>query len=484
MRIHSAHLPSAGRSTVALVTVLSLLHLLVMGRVDLSVDEAHYALYGLWPDWSYFDHPPMVGWLQALVLPLSQHEFALRLWPLLLGAAASLLLYRLSRELFPEESPWLAAIAVVILQSAVIFQLLSIALVPELPLLLFALAAMLFLQRAVTAGRWRDWLLLGLCFGLAGLSKYTAVTLVVTAITFILWQRQGRIIFTPRPWVAVVVALLVISPVLYWNATHDWLSFAYQLGHGMPQRHWDATRFARTQAGQLLAYAPGIYLFGLAALVATRRELNHPGVRLLIALALPLMLLFGWSSGLEETLPHWTLLAWAALAPLTARWLLQHWQRRGTRYLAYSSLAYSGLLTLVIHSQFAWGWLPFAPYQHPLRDLYGWREAAQHGLALRQGEGERLMVGNWTLASRIGWYARPAAVIVTDSRFDQFDLWYGSPQPGEGGLLIVPDYYEGRARFSGLAHFDQCQLVDELQVPLHGTAIHRFTYYRCNGYHG
>ena len=68
-------------ATLWLTLVVAALHLLVAGRVPLSADEAHYALYGLHLDWSYFDHPPLVGWLQALVLPVSSSEFALRLWP-------------------------------------------------------------------------------------------------------------------------------------------------------------------------------------------------------------------------------------------------------------------------------------------------------------------------------------------------------------------------------------------------------------------
>ncbi len=484
IRFNTADKSLAGQMTALLITALSLLHLLVIGTIELSVDEAHYALYGLWPDWSYFDHPPMVGWLQALLVPLSQHEFTLRLWPLLLGAAASGLLYRLSRELFAGESPWIGFFAVLILQSAIIFQLLSIALVPELPLLLFALGSTLFLHRAVTYGGWRDWLLLGLCFGLAGLSKYTAVTLVVTALLYLLWQRQWRYLWSLRLWGAVVVALICITPVLYWNATHDWISFAYQLGHGMPQREWAALRMVRAQAGQLLAYAPGIFLFGIAALAAARRELDHSGVRLLLALLLPVLLLFGWSSGYEETLPHWTLLAWAALAPLIARWLMRHWQQRGVRYTAYFSLGYSLLLSLIIHSQFAFSWIPFEPYKHPLRDLYGWREASQHALSLRASEQEPLLVGNWTLASRIGWYARPVTVKVTDSRFDQFDLWYGTPRQGDGGVLIVPSYLAGRDRDNGRARFEKCSLIDEQEVLLDDTPVHKFSYFRCSGFHG
>ena len=41
-----------------------LVHALLGALVGLSVDEAHYALYAAHLDWSYFDHPPLVGWLQ------------------------------------------------------------------------------------------------------------------------------------------------------------------------------------------------------------------------------------------------------------------------------------------------------------------------------------------------------------------------------------------------------------------------------------
>ncbi len=40
---------------------------------------------------------------------------------------------------------------------------------------------------------------------------------------------------TPGPWLAVLVASLVMLPVLRWNALHDWSSFRFQLEHGLGQ---------------------------------------------------------------------------------------------------------------------------------------------------------------------------------------------------------------------------------------------------------
>ena len=40
--------------------------------IGLSVDEAHYLLYAVHPALSYFDHPPLVGWVQWPLVALGR----------------------------------------------------------------------------------------------------------------------------------------------------------------------------------------------------------------------------------------------------------------------------------------------------------------------------------------------------------------------------------------------------------------------------
>jgi 4-amino-4-deoxy-L-arabinose transferase-like glycosyltransferase len=476
---------SPDRASMAVLGATLLLHLLVMGGIDLGVDEAHYALYGLHLDWSYFDHPPMVGWLQALVLLFSDSEFALRLWPLLLTVLATWLLYRLTAELFPKAPNWTPFVAVVLLHSALMFQLLGIAMVPEVPLLVAGLAATLFLWRAVQQNRWRDWLLLGVMMGLAGLSKYTAVTLAFGAALFLLWHVGWRSLLNPRLWGAAVVAMLLVLPVFYWNAQHDWISFAYQLGHGLPERAWSLHRFALALAGQFLTYGPGVVIFGSAAVFAFVRRGEASG-RLLLAMILPLFLLLLWGAGLEETLPHWSLLGWVLSMPMAAVWISERLERGWLRNTAAVSVVYSVLFVLLAHLMlFTPQSVPFSPLKHPLGDMLGWREAAQRAHALqRQYPGSVIYMGNWATASRIAWYARPATVKVADERYDQFDLWYGSPSATDTALLIVPDYLQGRDTLNGIGRFAHCTQQDQFEYMMANKPVHQFNYYLCRGYHG
>ena len=476
------------RATLLLTLVITLLHLLAAGRVPLSADEAHYALYGSHFDWSYFDHPPLVGWLQALVLPLSPAEFALRLWPIGLSAATALVLFRFARRLFPGDSEWLAFWSVALYQSGLLFQALGLALLPETPLLLFALLAMLALLNALDHKQLTAWLLFGVCVGLAGLSKYTAVTLVFSAALFVILQRRLDVLRTPGPWLAVALALLLIAPVLYWNATHDWLSFRYQLEHGYRAKDWEWTRVGITQLAQFFAYAPGIYVFGLIALFAGLREWHERGVQLSLLLVLPVLLLFTSGSGREESLPHWTALAWAGSTPLAARWLLVHWARRPVRALTYFSGGYSLALILLLHVLFLFPTLPFPGKHHPLAPLAGWPQAAEratqlHAEFLHEQPQAVLFVPNWSLASRLAWYARPLPVQVPDERFDQFDLWFGSPANDAAGVLVAPDSAL-KAMRRVRERFAYCEQSDPLPVYAGSSTIVTFHFYLCRGYRG
>ena len=73
-------MPLLHRTPLALLALV-LLHLAIGASIGLSVDEAHYLLYAAHPDWSYFDHPPLVGWVQWPLVALGAPVWLLRALP-------------------------------------------------------------------------------------------------------------------------------------------------------------------------------------------------------------------------------------------------------------------------------------------------------------------------------------------------------------------------------------------------------------------
>ena len=121
-------------------------------------------------------------------------------------------------------------LAVLMPEAALYYGLLMAKVSPDIALIPFAVAMLWALVRLAESGDGRWWLAAGVFAGLSLLSKFTAVMLLPAVAAFMLvpaWRR--RWLFSPYPWAAALIAVAVFSPVLIWNAGHDWASFRFQL---------------------------------------------------------------------------------------------------------------------------------------------------------------------------------------------------------------------------------------------------------------
>lgn len=222
-----------------LIVCAALLRLIYCSQVELLPEEAYYWNYSRHLDIGYLDHPPMVAWLIRLgTAAFGNDEFGVRIGALCSGAVASLFVYRLTRNLFDEAS---ALTALVLMQLLPFFFFSGILMTPDAPLTAAWAALLHYLERALIAGRASAWWKAGLCLGLGLLSKYTILLLVPAMLIFMIRDPQSRHwLRNWRPYAAGVLALVIFSPVIFWNATHEWASFAFQTS----RRLAEAPRFS------------------------------------------------------------------------------------------------------------------------------------------------------------------------------------------------------------------------------------------------
>ncbi|MDB2384312.1 glycosyltransferase family 39 protein [Endozoicomonas sp.] len=466
-----------------MVLLIFIVHLIIAPLVPLGVDEAHYALYALHPDLSYFDHPPMVAWLQMLVAPLGYDEFSVRLMPALLYAIASLLVYRLTGKLYPDGHPSQSWIAVFLLNTAPILQLMGWGLVPDMPLIVMALLAVELTLKVSEEHQLKHWLLLGAVYGLAGLSKYTAVFLPLGLVIFLCQTQGARWLKQSGPWCAALLALILISPVLIWNARHDWASFTYQLNHA-GGKEWALKDALSMQVLQMVCYSLLTYVAGIAATIFGVKR-GRKADWLVIWSAWPFLLITTWSAGNGELLPNWPALGWTLLVPLTAHWLSLSCQKRWVKLLAiFSSVLSVGLIVFIL------GFLTFQPLssmpfmKSAVKDLIGWDLAAREGQSLlremgvAEGRTPVLLLENWSRASRIAWYAQPIPVQVLSGRNSQFSYWFGDADEKTRGILIrdneaIPE--SGVLQKRGLS----CRYLGEQLGKMDGVTVNTFHFYQC-----
>jgi len=206
---------------------LALLRLVYLGQAELLPEEAYYWNYAKHMDFGYLDHPPMVAWLiGAGTWLFGNNEFGVRIGAWLCWLVTAFFTFRITRNLLDETTAWCALLLVSALP---FFFGVAFIIAPDSPLTACWAAALFFLERALVAQQRGAWLGVGIAMGLGMLSKYSIGLVGLAAGLFLLVDASSRRSFLRwEPYAATLLAFALFSPVILWNAQHDWASFSYQ----------------------------------------------------------------------------------------------------------------------------------------------------------------------------------------------------------------------------------------------------------------
>jgi len=247
-----------------------------------------------------------------------------------------------------------------------------------------------------------------------------------------------------RPWLrrwqplaASLLGLLVFSPVLAWNAAHDWAGVVKQGGRVGDWQPMRALGFlGELIAGQIGLATPlvwGLCMAGLA--VATRRAWRNrdPAWSLLAALSLPPVVVFLQHAVGDRVQGNWPAIIYPALA-VAAGGLVQSGRERW--WIAAAALGFT--LTAVVYVQAATGVIPLPPRLDPIAvRLAGWEDLARQVEASRTATGAAYVAADgYALASELAWRL-PAGltVIGVDARWTLTTLPKAAIA-GQSGLLV------------------------------------------------
>jgi dolichol-phosphate mannosyltransferase len=220
---------------VAIVGYVFALRLLYLGQAELLPEEAYYWNYSQHLDFGYLDHPPMVAWLIKLgTTVFGQNEFGVRIGAFGCWLVTSCFVYRLAHDLFDRSS---ALIAVLLVQVLPFFFSVGFLMTPDAPLVSCWSGALYCAARALIVERRNAWWGLGVWIGLGMISKYSIGVLGPAMLLFLLLDSPSRRwLLRWEPYLAVLIAVLIFSPVIVWNFEHDWASFGFQSARRLSAR--------------------------------------------------------------------------------------------------------------------------------------------------------------------------------------------------------------------------------------------------------
>ena len=283
------------RLTALTVIGLVALRLAIAAWLPLTFDEAYYWQWSKHLAGGYYDHPPMVAvviWLGTLIA--GDTELGVRLVSVLLGLPMSWAVFRAAQLLFGGVR--IACTATLLLNATLIAAAGTIIVTPDAPLLVASSFVIYALAQVLASGRGIWWLAVGAAVGAALLSKYTAMFFGPIILIWLLWvPKLRRWLTSPWPYLGGLLALALFSPVLWWNAEHDFVSFAKQLGRARIESFRPAY-IAELIPTQFAFATPLVFILGVLGLYAlARRDVGATGSRTLISATVwTIVVYFAW----------------------------------------------------------------------------------------------------------------------------------------------------------------------------------------------
>ncbi|PSB28288.1 ArnT family glycosyltransferase [Stenomitos frigidus] len=511
-------------------------------------DEAYYWLWGQHPAFSYYDHPPLEAWIQGLFTAvLGRSTFTLRLPNLLSNAAFFYTYYQIIRYLYGEnarQSFWL--VVLLILASPLYFLFLALAWHDHLLITLSLVSAYLlirFLDSYVENGKGESWRLYSAAgaIALAMLSKYNAIFVVLGfAATLVADKRLRSLWRDRRLYLASVIALTALIPIVLWNLSNRFQSFHYYIDRSVGTGSFNLkfSPFFNFVLFSILLVSPMLcfgFFHGLKRSIRQHQIHSvYPTVAFWVFMISSIIL-----TGISLTsaaLYYWNITAYLLLFPLLPAFFSQKLADRGlgsqesgvrsqeseklnaqspaikpqaqiqtskhfsvaaqsatqsflhclSQKPLFLATQFYGLLfatLLVVHySVFPISALFDKETDPDSRMLFGWSQVADVVKTQSEAAGNDrfLATTDYRSASALAYQLNDKSVTAISDRVDQFDFWYTSDAAfkGRNALILSDDWHPVQSEL--LAQFDRTSAP--ITVPIIRFGIWIKNYYLVKGY--
>jgi 4-amino-4-deoxy-L-arabinose transferase-like glycosyltransferase len=435
------------RNTVLTILALVLLRLLAAAWTPLTFDEAYYWMWSKHLAGGYYDHPPGV----ALVIRLGtmiagDSELGVRLVSVLLALPMSWAIFRATSILFG--SLRMAATATVLLNATLMGAVGTLIITPDAPLLVASSFVLFYLAKVMETGRGAWWLGVGAAVGAALLSKYTALFFGPAILVWLMSvPKLRRWLISPWPYLGGFVALGLFSPVILWNADHQWVSFSKQLGRARIEA-FQPFFIAELIPTQIAFATPSVWILGTMGLYALL--LRRPGLvaarTLINAMFWTIALYFTWHALHARVEANWFAPIYPAFAVAAAvAACLIKWEARVQRLVDVSlrwALPMGVLMFALLIVQANTGALSGYRRDATVRSVgVGWRELAAGIEAVRVRTGAACVLApDYGTTGWLAFYLPKGTCVVQPT---QRIRWVNMPEPDQselaGKLLYVDE---------------------------------------------
>ncbi|WP_455198238.1 ArnT family glycosyltransferase [Kaarinaea lacus] len=285
-----------------LLSLFVLLKLALIFVIPFTGDEAYFTTWADDLSLGYYDHPPMVGWGIYLLNQISDHYNFYRFFSFLTSIVAAIVVFQLSREIAGEKSALFVALVFFISPISLMMSLIS----NDIFLMFFGTLGAYYFYQALRNESVPYGILAGTLLGLAFLSKYFAVFLILGLYAFSL-MRKDRTGIKIAAIAAFPIALLVFEN-LYFNYHNCWNNILFNFQSRVSDRGIGLQYLLLFIFTLLLLVPPkGIYLL-LKSRLSNQLRGKSNSIKFALFAVTPALLVFLYVSLKNQIGLHWLLL--------------------------------------------------------------------------------------------------------------------------------------------------------------------------------
>ena len=370
---------------------------------EIHSDEAYYFLYGENLAWGYFDHPPMVGVMIYLSNLFFNGNLSIRFMTILLQAATLLLCWKIVEDKLTDSGKVLAFF--IISGSLTMFQVYGFITTPDAPFLFFTALFILSYKKFLEKESWIAVLLLAVSMSGLVYSKYHAFLLIGLIVLSNL-----KLLLRYKFWIAGILALLLLSPHIYWQISRDFPSFKYHLSDRNNGFEWDC--FLGYIPNQMAVFNP--LTLGAVVYVMFKHKAKDTFEKGLFFLIIGFIGIFWTLSMIRYVEPHWTI---ACSIPVIAALYRRSLQNDKLLRFVKRWISLTILFILIARIALACGWLPE-------RLGFSGKEKKCKELESIAGDLPVVFTGSFQMASNYHFFTHKVSLLLSavNSRYTQFDF--------------------------------------------------------------
>ncbi|MFH1715685.1 MAG: glycosyltransferase family 39 protein [Elusimicrobiota bacterium] len=496
----------------AVMLVFTVFRIWYAGRIELAYDEAYYWGWSQRLAVAYYDSGAILAWVIRFFTEIfGNSEIGVRMGSIIFSLGTSVILYVFSLMFAPALFAFIGVIIFAVTPGGL---LVSLLMMHDSLMAFFWLSAVFFIFKGITKNENRWWYFAGIASGFGLWSKDTMILIIPCTLLFLLLSKEHRCrLKRKEPYIAVMIMLIIFSPMLIWNALHNWVTYRHIFALSTrSDTVFSFSTFFEFLGSQLGLISPFIWLLIAGSWIYCLRDwLSTKDYKPLFILMYSLVVfLFFLALSFRTTIEgNWAGFCYYAGLIGLASWLnklvVNNKKKLVTGLLAVAILFSVLLGALILFPKIMYIIVPKLPIAKTeverileidrTNEVNGWKQLGnaldriEKGLELKKPV--FIFTGSYQFASEIKFYYKGNAQVFCypgDRRMNQFDVWAGWNNIIDYDALFVTRLGDEGWQIPEIAPlFESIELVENIDIMRTGVTskpIRRLSIYVCRNFKG